>query len=215
MLVGSCLSKKSPDGDAGTASATVNVVVDPTIAEASAPVPAPTATALATNEGNITRFPDETPIANEPATLQRAYHVREAPPAGAVVAGLAKGTPVTKIASRDRYVLVLFDNAKAPGTKEMAWIHRDAFIAVREDAGPLVCPPGEIPLSDDTPFCGKVCTSDRECPPEQACKGQANKLLATGKAGDGVIVCTVIADAGRHDATSPVVARPTASSDAH
>jgi hypothetical protein len=199
MLVVSCggLLKKG-EKDAGEVDAAA--VVEAPEAAPPPPTPAPTATSLASNEGDVARFPDEVAINNESATLQRAYNAREAPPAGPVVASLSKGTHVTKIASRDRYFLIVFDNPKAPGTKQMGWVHKDAFSAVLQDAGPLVCPAGEIALFSDTPFCGKPCTADKDCPAQQACKGPANKLLPNGKAGDHVTVCTVY-----HGPTPPPV----------
>ncbi len=196
MFVVSCsslLKKKQVEEDAGLEAS----VVSEEVADA-APVPGPEA--LATNEGDIARFPDETKIADEEAMLQRAYNVREAPPAGVVIVGLNKGTTVTKIASRERFFLILFDDAKAPGTKLMGWIHRDAFSAVIPDAGPLVCAKGEIALFGDSPICGKLCSEDKDCPTGQACKGSASKLLPNGKAGDGVTVCTIFHP---HDAGAP------------
>ncbi|HVH41251.1 MAG TPA: hypothetical protein VM925_02880 [Labilithrix sp.] len=194
MLIVSCSSllKKKGEEDAGLEASVTTEVAD------AAPAPAPAA--LATNEGDIARFPDETKVADVAVTLQRTYNVREAPPAGVIIMGLGKGTAVTQIAQREKSFLILFDNPKAPGTKLMGWIHRDAFSAVVQDAGPLVCPKGEIALFGDTPFCGKVCSTDPDCPPGQACKGPANKLLPSGKAGDGVTVCTLFHP---HDAGAP------------
>jgi hypothetical protein len=192
MLVASCRGLLKKGEDAGGADASVGVS---DTASAAAPTPVPTTTALATNEGDVARFPDETAFPNEHAVLLRSSNVREAPPAGPVVAGLSKGASVTKISFRAGFFLIVFDNPKSPGTsgtREMGWVHRDAFSAVREDAGPLVCraSEGEIALFGDTPFCGKPCAGDTDCPAQQACKGQANKLLPNGKAGDGVTVCT-------------------------
>jgi hypothetical protein len=206
MFVVSCsglLKKKGEGEEAGVEDAAPVAVVDADAAAAPAPAPAPAA--LATNEGDVARFPDETKLADVPATLQRTYNVREAPPNGVVIAGLAKGTAVTQIAQRSTSFLITFDNAKAPGTKLMGWVHRDAFSAVIQDAGPLVCPTGEIALFGDTPFCGKLCSEDKDCPTGQACKGQASKLLANGKAGDGVTVCTIFHP---HDAGAPPAPPP-------
>jgi hypothetical protein len=200
MFVVSCsgLLKKKGGEDAGPDAA---AVVADTPAEASAPVPGPTA--LATNEGDVARFPDETKLANVAATLQRPYNAREAPPAGTVVVGLPKGASVVEIAQRQQYFLVTFDH---PTTKArtMGWLHKDAFSAVIQDAGPLVCPTGEIALFGDVPFCGKLCKTDPDCPGGQACKGQANKL-ANGKAGDVVTVCTVFHAPATVDAGPPTV----------
>jgi hypothetical protein len=199
MFVVSCsgLLKKKGEEDAGLEASVVTEVADA--------APAPTPTALATNEGDIARFPDETKLADVSATLQRAYNVREAPPAGAIITGLGKGTTVTQIAQRGTSFLITFDNPKAPGTKLMGWIHRDAFSTIVQDAGPLVCQKGEIALFGDTPICGKLCSADANCPAGQACKGQANKLLPNGKAGDGVTVCTVFHP---HDAGAPTPPAP-------
>ncbi|MBX3202987.1 MAG: hypothetical protein KF894_32975 [Labilithrix sp.] len=201
MFVVSCSSllkkKGGEEEDAG-----LDAAVESELADA-APEPAPAA--LATNEGDVARFPDEAKLEDVPATLQRAYNVREAPPAGAIIRGLAKGASVTQIGERGGSFLVLFDDPKAPGTRLMGWIHRDAFSAVIQDAGPLVCPKGEIALFGDTPFCGKLCSEDPDCPTGQACKGQASKLLANGKAGDGVTVCTAFHP---HDAGPPTPPAP-------
>lgn len=187
MLVVSCSSllKKKGEEDGGLEASVTAEASD------AAPTPAPGPAALATNEGDVARFPDETKLADVASTLQRSYNVREAPPLGTVITGLSKGTAVTQIAQRGSSFLITFDNPKAPGTKLMGWVHRDAFSAVIQDAGPLVCAKGEVALFGDTPICGKLCSDDTGCPAGQACKGQASKLLPNGKAGDGVTVCTV------------------------
>jgi hypothetical protein len=194
MLIASCsgLLKKKVEEEAGSAEASTTEVAD----TGTTPAPA----AMASNEGDVTRFPDETKLADVSAMFQRSYNVRESPQAGVVIAGVSKGTTVTQIAHRDKYFLIVFDNPKAPGTKLMGWVHKDAFSAVVADAGPLVCAKGEIALFSDTPFCGKLCSVDGDCPAGQACKGSANKLLPTGKAGDGVTVCTAFIPPAPSDA---------------
>jgi hypothetical protein len=220
LIFANCSGLLKKGEDAG-AEASAEVASD----AAATPTPAPAA--LATNEGDVARFPDEAKLADEAAVLQRTFNVREAPPNGTIVAGLVKGTAVTKIASRDRFFLITFADPKGSGSKLMGWVSRDAFSAVIPDAGPLVCGTGEIALFADTPFCGKVCSSDGDCPGGQACKGSAAKLLANGKAGDNVTVCTVfhardagaapvVVDAGpaRVDAgPAPVDAGPAPASD--
>jgi hypothetical protein len=198
MLVASCTKLFGPKGEDAGAEAGVDAAA---VVEDAAPAPAPPA-ALATNEGDVARFPDETKLADVSAVTQRAYNVREAPPAGPLVgSGVAKGTTVTQIAQRGVYFLIVFDDPKAPGTKLMGWVHRDAFSTVIQDAGPLVCATGEVALFGDTPFCGKLCSADSDCPTDQACKGSGAKLLPNGKAGDNVTVCTLFARA--HDAGAP------------
>lgn len=195
MFVVSCSSllKKKGVDDAGVEASTEAEVVDA--------APPPAAAALATNEGDVARFPDEAKLGDVKATLQRTYNVREAPPAGVIVVGLPKGITVTQVAQRDKSFLIVFDDPKAPGTKLMGWIHRDAFSIVVADAGPLECAKGEMALFGDTTFCGKPCSADAECPAGQACKGQANKSLPNGKAGDGVTICVLYHP---HDAGAPV-----------
>lgn len=194
------LLKKKTDADAGDdAEAAVVETVDA--------APAPTApAALATNEGDVARFPDETKLADVAATTLRPFNVREAPPAGDLVLLIPKATVVTQIAQRDKFFLITFDNPNAPGTRLMGWVHRDAFSAVVVDAGPLVCKTGEVALVGDTPFCGKLCNVDTDCPAGQACRGSGTKLLPNGKPGDGVQVCTAYHP---HDAGAPPTPPPT------
>ena len=195
MLVASCgrLFNKGGDDAGAEAAATAEVAPD---AEAPAPGPA----AIASNEGDVARFPDETKLADVATKIVQAYNVREAPPAGTLVTNLARGTAVTQIASRGQYFLIVFDKPGEAGTKLMGWVHRNAFSAVVQDAGPLVCATGEVALFGDTPFCGKLCSADRDCPGGQACKGSGAKLMPNGKAGDNVTVCTVFHP---HDAGAP------------
>jgi hypothetical protein len=150
MLVVSCsglLKKKEED-----AGLEASVTADTTDA---APVQAADTAAVATNQGDVARFPDETKLADVPATLQRGYNVREAQPAGAVITALPKGTAVTQIAQRGGSYLITFDNPKAPGTKLMGWIYKDAFNAVVADAFfggmPSHTSPGRMMLPPPTP----------------------------------------------------------------
>jgi hypothetical protein len=183
LLIVSCglLKKKGDEGDAAAEASTAEV------ADA-APTPPPAA--LANNEADIARFPDETKLDNVAATFARSYNVREAPPAGTLIAGLNKGTAVTQIASRDKYFLILFDDPAAAGQKKMGWVHGDAFNT--NVITTIKCGPGDTALitGSEAPFCGKVCAADSDCPGGQNCKGQANKFT-NGKAGAAVQVCTV------------------------
>jgi hypothetical protein len=188
MFVVSCSGLlKKKEGDAGAEGASAE------LADAAA---VPGAHPLASNEGDIARFPDETKLADVHATLLQNFNVREAPPAGVIIMGLPKGTGVTQVAQRDKSILILFDNPKSPGTTLMGWIHRDAFSAAIQDAGPLVCAKGEVPIFGDTPLCGKLCSADADCPAGQGCKGSANKVLPNGKVGDGVTVCSAVHGGG-------------------
>src|ERR1044071_1507397 len=102
MLVTSCSGLFKKDEDAGAPEAAAPVAATDDAAATPAPAPA----ALATNEGDVARFPDEVAVASVPAVLQRGYNVREAPPAGTVIVALNKGQPVTQIATRGPFTLI-------------------------------------------------------------------------------------------------------------
>jgi len=179
------LLKKTPDAGDPDAAAVTTVVAD----TGASPPPPPAA--LAVNEGDIARFPDEQKLDNVPATVQRFYNVRDAPPAGKIVGTVTKGATVAQIAKRGWYFLILFD---APAGKTMGWVNAEAFSAIVDAGIPEPkCVAPEVALISDTGFCGRVCDKDADCPSGQACKGTANKWKAGGKAGDGVQVCTVFA----------------------
>ena len=72
VACGALKKKGGEDAGEGEGGATAEVA-----AEAAAPVPA--ATALASNEGDVARFPDEKPIANEQATSCWASQAPSAP----------------------------------------------------------------------------------------------------------------------------------------
>jgi hypothetical protein len=176
-------------GDAADAEAEAAVAE---VAEAAAPA-APVA--AATNENDVSRFPDEKKLENVAATIQRQTNVREIPGIGKVVATLAKGGTVTEIAQRSTFFLVVFDNPK-DSKRLMGWVSQDAFTA-QADAGlkVITCTaPENAIVSDNVTLCGKICTTDAQCPSGQACKGRAN-LFANGKIGDIVDVCTVFTPA--------------------
>lgn len=214
MAVAACgdLLKKK-DQDAGVTAATTEPVNG---------TPVPTAQVLATNQGDIARYPDEKPLATPTKyAFQRGFNVRESIPNGKVIVGLGKGVPATELAKRPPYILITFDNPSAPGTTMMGWVHQDAFSLVVADAGALTCAAGETALFSDVPTCGKVCTADAECGANMGCKGQSNLLAAGNKAGAAVKVCVLaapapspspspapIVDAGKTtpvDAAAPVV----------
>jgi predicted flap endonuclease-1-like 5' DNA nuclease len=172
-------------GDAADAEAEAAVAE---VAEAAAPA---AVVAAATNENDVSRFPDEKKLENVAATIQRQTNVREIPGIGKVVATLAKGGTVTEIAQRSTFFLVVFDNPK-DSKRVMGWVSQDAFTA-QADAGLKVVTctaPENAIVSDNVTLCGKICTTDTQCPSGQACKGRAN-LFANGKIGDIVDVCTV------------------------
>ena len=181
IIVSCGLFKKKDDGADAAAEAAV--------AEVAEAAPPPVATPAATNENDISRFPDEKKLENVTGTIQRTTNVREIPGIGKVVIQLAKGGTVTEIAQRGTFFLVVFQSPKDQ-KQLMGWVSQESFTAP-VDAGLriLTCTLPEQPLISDTPFCGKVCTADTDCPAGQACKGAANKFAA-GVLGAAVTVCT-------------------------
>jgi len=201
--IGACdmLKKMKGGADADAEADAATAVADPVDAAPAAPAPVATGP-VASNEDDVARFPDETKLESVAATVQRYVDVREVPQNGKVVSSLNKGAAVAQVAQRKEYFLVVFDNPKDTSKKMMGWVHSSVFSAVVADAGVkvLTCAAGETPLVSDGSFCGKVCEKDADCAAGQACKGSANKLLAGGKAGDAVTVCTVFVP---HDAGAP------------
>jgi hypothetical protein len=112
--------KKPGAGDAGEDGSS-----EASAAAASAE-PAPV---LAVNESEITRYPDEKPVARAPLTTDELVgNVRtQAGAGGDLVVILKKGTEVDKLAERGGYYLVLADDPKEPSRKLMGWIAEAAF----------------------------------------------------------------------------------------
>jgi hypothetical protein len=186
VTVSACSFLKKGGGDDGGAEGGM-AAAD----EAGAATTPPPAAGAAANEDDIARFPDEAKLPDVPATVRRPYNVRDAPPAGGIVAGVNPGQGVTTIATRGNYTLITFDDAKS-GKKLMGWVHKDAFVPQTTDAGIVEpkCATGEIALiSDNAGICGKPCDKDGDCPSGQACHGSAAKFVK-GKAGDSVQICT-------------------------
>lgn len=195
---------------------------DAAVAEVVDAAPPPAAAPVAANVDDVARFPDEKPVDNTAAVVQRnGTNVREIPAVGKVVATLAKGGTVTQVATRGTAVLVVFENPKDQ-KKLMGWVGSESFTAAPVvDAGVkvLICAAPEVPLLSDGPFCGRTCAADTDCPAGQACKGAANKFT-NAKLGDAVTVCTVfnrpppavviVVDAGRAGVTPtlPIVVTP-------
>jgi hypothetical protein len=158
---------------------------------------------VGSNADQIARFGNEKPVANVQAKTEMASaNVRTSPPSGSIVTTLPKGTMVTQISEEDKYVLGVFANPKKAGDNLMGWIVKDAFVAAAVDAGlantTLNCPTGQSLLLTDTAFCGKVCTTDKDCAARETCTGNAQRINK-GKPAENVKTCvlqTFIVDAG-------------------
>ena len=146
----------------------------------------------ATNADAIARFPDETPIDHQAATVQWASNnARKSPPSGDVVATLPKGTNVVQIASHDKYILITFDNPKNAGERLEGWVLKDVFSAQPAVLPKSACPAGQTLLQGDETFCGKICKVDTDCAGGQACTGTA-QIAHDGGTGDTVHNCVAI-----------------------
>lgn len=104
-------------------------------ADASAAAPPPGAATVtmsgtgAKNEANVLRYATETPLSNEPAVIGKDNTpARNFPGNGPVVANLAKGVPVAKIAQYfSTGTLVMFDDPSGDGSKLIGWVTPTAF----------------------------------------------------------------------------------------
>ena len=180
---------KAKVGGAADAAVGTEGLATEAVSAAPPPVPAP----LAANEDDVSRFPDEKPLANVAATLQRATNLRAIPGVGRVVTSLPKGATVTEIARRGTSFMVLIDNP-SDQRKLMGWVGQEAFTAAPTGGATTLkaptCKAPEVPLMNESPFCGRVCTSDAGCSAGQVCKGAAN-TFTKAKLGDAVALCTV------------------------
>ena len=180
-----CPEKKAAPADAEAEAA-------PT-ASATVAAPAPEAA----NEGDIKRYPGvETKLDHLSATIA-AYvaTVRSDASSGAsLVAVLKKGTDTQKLAQKDTFYLVTFNDPGTPGRKVMGWVDQKAFIAVIWDASKhfITCPAGQAAIVLDI---GEQCITpcdpaNDKCPGGQACNGDAPKSIQ-GSAGDNIEFCVV------------------------
>jgi len=176
-------------------------------AEAGAAADATAAGPEAVNVDAVARFPDETAIDHQAATVQWATNnVRKSPPSGEVIATLPKGTNVVELATHDKYALITFDNPKNASERLMGWIVKDAFNPQSAVLPKGPCPTGQTQLLGDEIFCGKVCKADSDCPGGSACTGTAQTVLHDGGAGTAVKNCSAIVRPAATDAgTAPAV----------
>jgi hypothetical protein len=147
----------------------------------------------ADNVNQVARFPDETSLGNASAKIEDPrVTVRNAVPSGAAVATLTMNTPVVEMASHDTFVLVSFSDPKNAGHTLMGWVGKEAFVPGPSPAPKAGCPAGmERMVVEDQPFCGKVCSADKDCPKGETCSGRANSYGPGGALGPEKDTCTV------------------------
>ncbi|MEI7894117.1 MAG: hypothetical protein WCI05_13575 [Myxococcales bacterium] len=210
----SCFSSKQ---------ASVEDAAPATTAAPTAPTSEPTATAApivdagpaaeAQNEADVKRYPDERPIAREPATTATTQWTvsnvrRDSNTTSDLVSTLKKDTLVTKLAERGTFILVLFDEEDH---KLMGWVHKQVFTPQPQwDAQRthLVCPAGQVALvlEGGQERCQPRCTNsnDSQCPQGYVCDGlgvtfsPANLLVPVQfcRIGNRAVPPTVVPDAG-------------------
>ena len=128
VLSGCSMLKKAPAdaGDEGGAEAAVAVV------EAAAP-------AVAVNEADVTRYPDEKATAGSTLTTEGPAELRtEVGPGGKLVVDLKKGTEVDKVAEHANHYLVIAEDPRDATRKLMGWSGEGAFTGGGYGHGSLV-----------------------------------------------------------------------------
>lgn len=152
------------------------------------------ATVTVANESEITRYPDETPIANVAATLHWSVtdaRTQASRVQGAIVAALKSGTAVQKVAERQGFFLIVFADPHDPSRNEEGWVAEAAFqpepphkrVAVKCTGGQVA-----VLLQMGEERCVTECTNDTACPSGEACSGAA-PLTKEGAPGAIVAFC--------------------------
>ena len=165
-----CPKKKTDAGDAGDAA------TDAAVAEVDSGPAAPEAS----NVNEVARFGDETKIDREAAKTAAPLTIaRKSPPNGEIVARLSKGADVTKLASHEGQILIVFVNPKKADDHLMGWVAESAFKAAaaaatkcktdKECGAGQVCIPHEAGTK-----CEKACGAGNTaaCPQNYDCKGE-------------------------------------------
>jgi hypothetical protein len=167
LLVLGCPKKKDAGGDAAAEAA----------ATASAEVVDAAPAQEAANQGEVKTYPDQKAIDHAPLTVMwTVANVRTAAGSGELVATLKKGTSVQKIAEKEPYFLVLFDDPSDASRKVEGWASHLVFTPEPpHDAGKIhpVCAAKQviILLEGGNEECVTPCTSDNDCGTGKACNG--------------------------------------------
>lgn len=162
------------------------------------------------NAGDVTRYPDETPISNVPATIRWsvADARRQASNTGTLVAVLKAGTAVEKVAERQGFFLITFSDPADPTRREEGWIGEAVFSPEPSHKHvPVKCtaPAVAVLLQMGQEECVTQCTSDSACPSGDSCSG-AGPLSNNGAPGGVVTFCRATGKAGAADAGAPAPA---------
>lgn len=150
--------------------------------------------AVASNDSDVTHYPDQTPANNETLTTHITAAARtEASNAGKLVADVRPGTECQKLADHEGFDLVVFPDPKDATQKLEGWVFHTAFGWVAPvhpaDAGapPAVADGGSAPACTPKPLDLKK-NANGSCNPGYAscgamcratCKADADCCLAT------------------------------------
>jgi hypothetical protein len=178
------LKKKGEDAgeDAGPAASAS--------AEAAAPV------AVASNDSDVTHYPDQAAANNETLTtrMMAAARTEASATGGKLVAELKAGTQATKLADHEGFDLVVFPDPKDATNKLEGWVHGAAFgwappphvtdggttpPATTEGGAPPACKPQPLDIKKNAngtcnagyASCGAMC--------RMSCKADADCCLST------------------------------------
>ena len=162
-------------------------------AEAAVAVAAPVdAGPMATNEADVTRYPDEAKLDRVTVTIlaPRATLLKAAPK-GAVVATLKKGDGVQELAEHNGYFLVLAPDPKDATKKVMGWVAKFAFdepAVAKKAPVPKCTTEGWMVVSDKSspivPRCAQMCSDDTDCPNHDC----GSSLVLNDKTGEPLLV---------------------------
>jgi hypothetical protein len=149
---------------------------------------------LAANEAAVTRYPDETQV-NHVATTTKwtASNVRTqaGQGAGELVSVIKAGTDVEKIAERQGYFLVVFNDPSDATRKDMGWVSQAVFTPEPSHKHVAVhCTGGQaaILLQGGEETCVTPCTQDSNCAKNTVCNG-AGVLSNNGAPGAATKFC--------------------------
>jgi len=160
---------------------------------ASTPVEAAAAPVAASNDGDVTHYPDQAPGNNETLTtrMMAAARTEASNTGGKLVTELKAGMQAQKLADHEGFDLVTFTDPTNPSNKLEGWVHATAFgaVPVHVDGGttPVSTDGGSAPACKPQPLdlkknangtcnagyavCGAMC--------RMSCKADADCCLAT------------------------------------
>jgi hypothetical protein len=145
----------------------------------------------ASNEADITRYPDEVAIDHTAATIKTPKaNVLKATPKGDIVTALKKGDTVTELGEHNGYYRIVFADPKDASKKLEGWVVKFAFddppVAQKRPV-PKCTGASAIMVSDKpkpiVPRCSIFCADDKDCP-----SGKCDSALILNDKGEPAVV---------------------------